>query len=117
MASLSATLTEFSEQANSKTYTTSGHTASKPKLVIEKRTVPVGNQVMADFSVSIIQAVNGADSVVHPQKVSYELKVRYPIDADPTDLSSVQDAALVLLKDFAASDEFGASHKTQNWVF
>jgi len=117
MASLSATLTEFADNGNSRTYTSSGHTSVKPKLVIEKRVVPVGNQTMAEFSAAIVQAVNGADGGIAAQKVSYEVKVRYPtIDADSTDLSSVQDAALVLLRDFVASDEFTASHKTQNWV-
>lgn len=117
MASLSATLTEFADNGNSRTYTSSGHAASKPKLVIEKRQVPVGDQTMAEFSASVVQAVNGADGGIAAQRVAYTVSVRYPtLSADATDLSSVQDACLVLLRDIVASDEFGVSHKTQNWV-
>jgi hypothetical protein len=117
MASLSATLTEFADNGNSRTYTSAGHTASKPKLVVEKRTVPVGNQTIADFSVTVTQAVNGADGGIAPQKVSAEIKARYPtLDADSSDLATIQAAVLVLIRDVVASDEFGASFTTQNWV-
>jgi len=117
MAALSAALTEFADNGNSRTYTSSGHAASKPKLVVQKRLVPVGNQTMAEFSATVVQAVNGADGGIAAQKVSYEVKVRYPtLDADATDLSSVQDACLVLLRDIVASDEMTASHKSQNWI-
>lgn len=117
MASLSATLTEFADNGNSRTYTSASHTASKPKLVVEKRTVPVGNQTIAEFSVAVVQAVNGADGGVAPQKVSMEAKVRYPtLDADSSDLATIIAACLVLLRDVVASDEFGASVTSQNWV-
>jgi hypothetical protein len=117
MASLSATLTEFSDNGNNRTYTSSGHTATKPKLVIEKRTVPVGSQIMSEFSVMVVQGVNDSEGGVALQKVSMEAKVRYPIvDTDATDLATVIAAALVLFRDLVASDEFGASVTSQNWV-
>lgn len=117
MASLAATLVEFSDNGNSRTYTAAGHTAIKPKLVVEKRTVPAGNQVMSEFSGTIVFGVNDSEDGVAPQKVSMEAKVRYPvIDVDPSDLATVIAAALVLFRDFVASDEFGASVTSQNWV-
>lgn len=117
MASLSATLTEFADNGNSRTYTASGHTASKPKLVVEKRTVPAGNQVMSEFSGTIVFGVNDSEGGVAPQKVSMEAKVRYPVlGIDSSDLATQIAAALVLFRDFVASDEFGASVTSQNWV-
>lgn len=117
MASLSATLVEYSDNGNSRTYTASGHTATKPKIVVEKRVVPTGNQVMAEFSASIIQGVLDSDGGIAPQKVSHTVTVRYPvIGVDPTDLASINAACLVLLRDFVASDEFGASVTSLNWV-
>lgn len=117
MASLSATLTEFADNGNSRTYTAAGHTASKPKLVVEKRTVPTGNQTMSEFSGMVVFGVNDSEGGVAPQKVSMEIKARYPVLAiDSSDLATQIAAALVLIRDFVASDEFGASVTSQNWV-
>jgi hypothetical protein len=117
MASLSATLTEFADNGNSRTYTSSGHTAAKPKLVIEKRLVPAGNQVMAEFSATVVQAVEDPDGGIAPQKVSMGTVVRYPVvGSDPSDLATIIAAALVLLRDIVASDEFGLSVTSMNWV-
>jgi hypothetical protein len=117
MASLAATLTEFSDSGNSRTYTAAGHTAVKPKLVIQKRTVPAGNQVMSEFSGTIVFGVDDPDGAVAPQKVSIEAKTRYPVlGVDGSDLATQLAAALVLFRDFVASDEFGASVTSQNWV-
>lgn len=117
MASLAATLTEFADNGNSRTYTAAGHTASKPKLVIEKRTVPVGNQTMSEFSGTVVFGVNDPDGGVALQKVSMEAKVRYPVSGvDSSDLATQLAAVLVLFRDFVASDEFGTSVTSHNWV-
>lgn len=117
MASLSATLTEFADNGNSRTYTAASHTASKPKLVVQKRTVPTGNQTMSEFSGMVVFGVDDPDGGVAPQKVSMEAKVRYPVlGVDSGDLATQIAAALVLFRDFVASDEFGASVTSQNWV-
>lgn len=117
MASLSATLTEFSDNGNSRTYTAAGHTASKPKLVIERRTVPAGNQTMSEFAGIVSFGVDDSDGGVAPQRVSMEAKVRYPVlGVDSSDLATQLAAVLVLFRDFVASDEFGASVTSSNWV-
>lgn len=116
MASLSATLTEFSDNGNSRTYTSAGHTVTKPKLVIEKRLVPTGNQVMAEFSATVVQAVLDSEGGVATQKVSAGAFMRYPVvGVDPTDLAAIIAAALVLQRDIVASDEYGASVTSQNY--
>lgn len=115
MPALAATLTEFADNGDSRTYTTSGHTAVKPKVVVERRKVPLGGQTVAEFSATISQGVEDAEGMVMPAKVAYAASVRYPVDADPTDLAAIQAACLTLLRDIVASDEFGASTTSQNW--
>lgn len=116
MAALATAFTEFADNGDSRTYTTAGHTASKPKLVVQKRKVPTGNQTMAEFSASVVHGVEDADGAVMPSKVSLTVTSRYPVDADPTDLATVIAAALVILKDIVQSDEHTASVTSQGWV-
>lgn len=112
MAAMSTVLTEFSTNGDSRTYTTSGHTASKPRLVIQKRRVPVGNQIMAETTCSVIRATIDANDAVLPSKVSFSATVRYPITSDDT---AVADA-LAIFKDMVAGDEFAASVTSQNFL-
>lgn len=112
MAALATALTEFSDNGDSRTYTTAGSTAAKPKLVIQKRIVPVGNKTVAELSVSVVHGTEDPDGLVLPQKVSMVATVRYPIDGDAADIA----AALVIFRDVVQSDEFGASITSQNWV-
>jgi hypothetical protein len=112
MAGMTTVLTEFSSLGNSRTSTLTGHTASKPKLVIEKRRVPEGNQTMAEYSFKTIEATTDADGDVLSNKVSIETIVRYPIDGTSTDV----DAALAVHRDITAGDEFANSVSTQEWL-
>lgn len=112
MAAMSTALTEFSQAVNSRTSTTSGHTAVLPKLVIEKRRVPDGNQTVAEYSCKIVHATVDSDSAVLAQKVSFEVVVRYPVLGASADIA----AALVILRDIVAGDEFGNSVTTQEWL-
>lgn len=112
MAAMTTVLTEFSNSGNSRTCTTSGHTAQKPKLVIEKRRVPEGSQTMVEYSGKVIHATEDDDGIVIPQKVSLEVIARYPLLGQSTDI----DAALVILRDIVAGDEFANSVDTQEWL-
>lgn len=112
MASMTTVLTEFSNNGNSRTSTTSGHTASKPKLVIEKRKVAEGNSQMAEYSVKVVHATQDADAVILSNKVSFECVVRYPLLGQSTDVT----AALAIIRDIVASDEFANSVSTQEWL-
>jgi hypothetical protein len=116
MAALATTLTEFSDNGDSRTYTISGHTASKPKLVLEKRKVPVGNQTMSEFTCSVVYGTEDADGAVLPQKISLSASARYPVNGDSTELATDLAAAFVILQDIVQSDEFEASITSQNWV-
>lgn len=112
MAAMTTVLTEFSTSGNSRTSTTTGHTAVKPKLVIEKRRVPEGNQIVLEQSCKVVHATADVDGVVLPQKVTFEAIVKYPISGTDTDV----DAALAVFRDIIAGDEFAAAVDTQNWL-
>lgn len=112
MAGMTTVLTEFSTNGNSRTSTTSGHSTTQPKVVIEKRRVPEGNQTMAEYSVKVVHATTDADSAVLPNKVSFECIFREPVLGDSADVA----AALVIFRDIIAGDEFQNSVGTQEWL-
>lgn len=112
MAAMTTVLTEFSNNGNSRTSTLSGHTAVKPKVLIEKRRVPEGNQKMVEYSFKIVEATTDTNDLVLSNKVSLEVIGRYPLDGDPADVTS----ALAVLRDVVAGDEFGVSLTTQGWL-
>lgn len=112
MAAMTTVLTEFADNGNSRTSTLSGHTAIKPRIVIEKRRVPEGNQTMVEQSVKVIYATEDADSLVLSNKVSFEMVCRYPLLGQSTDVT----AALAVIADIVNGDEFANSVSTQEWL-
>lgn len=112
MAGMSTALTEFADNGDSRTYTYTGHTVLSPKIVIQKRRVPQGNQKVAEDSVNVLVATKDATDVVLPQKVSFMVTVRRPIDGTASDVT----AALATFRDVVAGDEFGSVVNTQNWL-
>lgn len=112
MAAMTTALTEFSNSGNSRTSTTAGHTAAKPKLVIEKRRVPEGNQTMIEQVVKVIHATEDDSGVVLSQKIAFEATVRYPLLGQSADVT----AALAVFKDIMSGDEFANSVGTQEWL-
>jgi hypothetical protein len=117
MAGLSATLTEFADNGNSRTYIVAGHTATAPRLVLQKRTVPSGNQIMTEFGVTVLRGVEDPEGAIMPQKASMGALVRYPvIGSAPTPLAADLAEMLTLFRDVVASDEFGASITSLGWV-
>lgn len=112
MASMTTVLTEFSTMGNSRTSTTSGHTVVKPKLVIEKRRVPEGNQTMAEYSCKVVHATEDANGEILSNKVSFETVVRYPVLGASADVT----AALAIIRDIIAGDEFANSVTTGEFL-
>lgn len=112
MAAMTTVLTEFANNGNSRTSTTSGHTAAKPKLVIEKRRVPEGTQTVSEYSAKVVHACVDAGGAVLSTKVSFEAIVRFPIACVAGDIT----AALTIFKDIVASDDFANSVNTQGWL-
>lgn len=112
MAAMTTVLTEFSNNGNSRTSTLNGHTAVKPRIVIEKRKVPDGNQTMAEYSAKIIYATADADGAVLGNKVSFEVIVRYPVLGNTADVT----AARAILADIVSGNEFASSVGTLGWL-
>lgn len=112
MAGMTTVLTEFSNNGNSRTSTVTGHTAVKPKLVIEKRRVPDGNQTVAEISVKVVYATEDSTGAILSQKIGFEGIGRYPLAS----LQADRDAALAVFRDVIAGDEFANSVSTQEWL-
>lgn len=112
MAAMATALTEFNDSLNSRTYTYTGHTVSKPKLIIQKRRVPTGNQTMAEDVISIIAGTEDSDGVVLDQKESYVITHRRPIDGIAAD----RTALLAIIKDVVNGDEFANTGETQEYL-
>jgi len=112
MAAMTTVLTEFSQSGNSRTSTYTGHTAVQPKLVIEKRRVPEGNQTIVEYSAKVVSSTEDSDGAILSQKVSFEALVRYPVAGISTDISN----ALAIFRDIIAGDEFANSVSTQEWL-
>jgi hypothetical protein len=112
MAAMTTVLTPFSTNGNARTSTVSGHTASTPRLVIEKRTVAAGADASSKNSIAVIYATNDSDGVTLTSKVAFEVSVRYPIKGDYTDV----EAALAVFRDVIAGDEFANTVSTQEWL-
>jgi hypothetical protein len=112
MAAMSTVVTEFADNGNSRTYFYTGHTALKPKLVIQKRKVPSGKQVMLEDSVKNVVATTDPLSVIMAEKISFEVIVRRPTLALAADVT----AALATIRDIVAGDEFAAMVTTQGWL-
>lgn len=112
MAAMSTALTVFADNGNSRTMTISGHTVQRPKVVIQTRIVPTGNQVMQESKLSVVHSTVDADSIVMPERVTFQALYRSPITGASADVT----AALAYFRDIVASDEFTAMVNAQTFV-
>lgn len=112
MAVMATSLTEFSSMGNSRTSSLSGHTALKPKLVIQKRKVPTTSNSVAENDIRIVFGTEDAAGSPLVQKIQLSVNTRIPVSGNAVDAS----AALVILRDIVASDDFGATFLSQNWL-
>ncbi len=112
MAAMTTALTEFTSSGNSRTFTTSGHTALKPRIVIQKRRVPTGAKSVAEDTFDVIHATVDVDGAVLTEKVMFRVTARRPVAGASADT----DAALVILRDLVAGDEFANAVSTQEYI-
>jgi hypothetical protein len=112
MAAMSTALTELSASGNSRTYYFTGHTALKPRLVIQKKKFATGSQVVIEDNFQVVYTTIDSLSNVLPQKIAFEVNVRRPISGASADVTAAQ----VVLRDIVASDEFAALVTGQNWL-
>jgi hypothetical protein len=113
MSNMTTTLKEFSNNGDSITYVQSAtHTAAKPRLVLQKRRVPVGNQTVLEDTVTVLSATVDSNGETLPQRVSFSATIRRPIDGQSSDVADM----LAVFRDIIAGDEFGNTVDTQEWL-
>jgi hypothetical protein len=112
MAAMSTSLTEFSTLGDSRVYTYGTHTALAPKMVLQRRKVPSGNQVVAEDVITVLASTVDADGNILAPRVSFSATVRRPITGDVDDIT----AALAIFRDVIAGDEFGNTVSTQEFL-
>jgi hypothetical protein len=112
MAGMITALTEFADNGNSRTYTYTGHTASEPRLVIQKRKVATGSTSVIEDTISVISSTEDANGDLLASRVLFEAKVRRPVDGISGDVT----AALAIFRDVVAGDEFTNTVSTQEWL-
>jgi hypothetical protein len=112
MASFATVIQEFSDKENNRTYMVSGHTVSKPRLVIQKRKVPATADASCESHLMVVYGTEDAAGSPLPSKVVFDAGVRYPANGDSADVAE----ALAAFRDFVASDEFTVLVNSQAYV-
>jgi len=103
MADMTTPLTKFSQNGNSVTYTVTGHTVQKPRLVLQKRKIPSSDSnAVAQLDTSIVYGAVDSAGAVLPSRIMLTVSARRPVSAVSTDV----DNAVAVFRDFVASDDF-----------
>lgn len=112
MAVMTTALTEFRDLGDSRTFTYPGHLAAEPRLVIQRRKVAAGATSVIEDTVQVVSSTEDAAGELLSSKVLFEVKVRRPVNGITADVT----AALAIIRDIVASDEFTAMVNTQEWL-
>lgn len=112
MAAMSTALTEFSDKENSRTFFYTGHTVMKPKLVLQRRKVPTGKEVIAEDVITVLNGTEDAAGDYLEPRVTFSATLRRPKDGIASDVT----AALAVFRDIVAGDEFTAMVTTQQYL-
>lgn len=112
MAVMTTVLKEYSNGVNSRTYSLPNHSVTEPEILIQRRRVPVGNQVVASTELQFLVATKDAEGNVLPDKAGIDIKIREPIKGTHADLT----ALLTIARDVFASDEMTATVDTHNFL-
>jgi hypothetical protein len=108
---MTTTLKLQSRNGHNSTYTVPAvHTAVSPKLVIQKRKVPSGNQRILEDTISVVDATEDANDVILDVKDSITVVLR----RDKHGKSANWAATLARFRDVVAGDEFGAVATSQD---
>jgi len=103
MAAMTTVLKKYSDNGNSWKYTIpASHTASKPRMVLQRRREPTGNQVMLELSTTVMYGTTDALGLILPQKASFEVITRRPINGTLSDFT----AAWATFADIIVGDEW-----------
>ena len=111
MAAQTTALTFHRSNGEKLTSTTSGHTVSSVKLVLEEARTPQGNQTISEYKLSVIHSAVDADGVDLGSKCVAGAFVKFPLGTTEAVIVSVE----TILRDIVAGDEFANSIRTGNW--
>ena len=114
MAAMTTVLEEHRDLGDSRVYAQPTHTLGLPRLCVQKRHTPSGQQTVAEDSFTIQNGVKDVDGNVLPTRASVAITVRRPINMDPTDTGLA--SAISLSQEFIDSDEFAAMVSGQKFV-
>jgi hypothetical protein len=112
MAAMSTALTEYSDKENSRTYVYTGHTVQDPKIVLQKRKVPTGQQVIVEDSITILSGTEDSAGDALDQNVTFNVTVRRPKNGIAADVTAV----LAIFRDIVAGDEFANTVNTGQYL-
>lgn len=112
MAAMATALTEFSDNGNSRTYTQVTHTAAEPKLVLQRRKVPSGNQTVLEDTITVLESTEDSAGLLLASRVTFTATIRRPVDGIAADVTS----ALAVFRDIVAGDEFANTVTTQEFL-
>lgn len=112
MAAMTTALTVFSDKENARTYFYTGHSVTKPKIVLQKRRVPSANQEIVEDVVTVLNGTADAAGTLLDSRVSFSVTVRRPKDGVAADVTS----ALATFRDIVAGDEFGLTVGDQRYL-
>lgn len=112
MPAMATAVTGYGETANTRTYTYTGHTLSDPRLVIQKRKVAVAADGTYENSITVVTGIQDASGVTLSKNAGFEIRQYGPKNGIAADVT----AALAIIRDIVASDEFTTVTTTQNWI-
>lgn len=112
MTAMSTSVTEFADNGNSRSYTLTGHTAMKPRMILQRRKVATQEGALAEDQVSVLYGTTDAANAPMRSRVMFTATFRRPVGCASADIT----AALAVFRDVIAGDEFGATVNTQNWL-
>lgn len=112
MAAMTTALTEFADNGNSRTYRYTGHTAVEPRLVLQKRKTASGGATMLEDRVTVLSSTEDSAGELLDNNITFEMVVRRPKNGIAGDVT----AALAIIRDIIAGDEFTNTVSTQDWL-
>lgn len=112
MSRIATVLTDFADNGNSRTLSAPGHSALKPRVVIQKRTVALNAASSPEDTIDIVYGTSDAEGAVLASKVSFSVKVKRPLQGQPADVT----AAMALFREIVASDNFTDMVVGQSWI-
>jgi hypothetical protein len=104
MAAMSTSMSEFSDSENRRTWAVTGHTTTKPKLVIQKRKTATSTSGVNEDDIQVVFGTVDGAGLPLQSKAVFTANFRRPVNGASAD----NTAALAVIRDIVASDEFAA---------